>query len=48
MKVLLVALLAVLVYNSPNVRSQLANGLDSLSDTIRPQSELQRKIDNLF
>ena len=48
MKVLLVALLAVLVYNSPNVRSQLADGLEVLSDSIRPQSELQREINNLF
>lgn len=41
MKVLLIAIIGVLIYNSPDVRSTIADGLDWTSDAIRPESEMK-------
>ena len=41
MKVLLIAIIGVLVYNSPDVRSTIADGLDWTSEAIRPESEMK-------
>ena len=41
MKVLLIAIIGVLIYNSPEMRSTVADGLDWTSDAIRPESDLK-------
>jgi hypothetical protein len=41
MKVLLIAIIGVLVYNSPDMRSTIADGLDWTSEAIRPESEMK-------
>ena len=43
MKVLLIAIIGVLVYNSPDMRSTLADGLDWTSEAIRPESDMKVK-----
>jgi hypothetical protein len=43
MKVLLIAIIGVLIYNSPDMRSTLADGLDWTSEAIRPESDMKVK-----
>ena len=41
MKVLLIAIIGVLVYNSPDMRTTIADGLDWTSEAIRPESQVK-------
>lgn len=41
MKVLLIAIIGVLIYNSPDVRTTIADGLDWTSEAIRPESQVK-------
>jgi len=45
-KLILVAIIGVLCYNSPEVRHTIADGLEATADAIRPTSDIQRKINN--
>ncbi len=47
-KLLLVGIIALLCYNSPEVRHTIADGLEATADTIRPTSKLQRQINEAF